>query len=123
MTEDLKLVNITTQDFGSAKDMELHDVRWEKMSKNYWPLLSKAGLVKLSKLKVWNEINKYRYIHIFEYKSKESYENCQPIWKKVENELFHFLTMPIVFLSHFYKIYVETAFHLTVPLRPTSDNW
>ena len=43
MTKDLKLVNITTQDFGSAKDMELHDVRWEKMSKNYWPLLSKAG--------------------------------------------------------------------------------
>ena len=38
MTEDLKLVNITTQDFGSAKDMELHDARWEKMSKNYWPL-------------------------------------------------------------------------------------
>ena len=28
MTKDLKLVNITTQDFGSAKDMELHDVRW-----------------------------------------------------------------------------------------------
>ena len=96
MTEDLKLVNITTQDFGSAKDMELHDARWEKMSKNYWPLLSKAGLVKLSKLKVWNKMNKYRYIHIFEYKDKKSYENCQPIWKKIENELFHGLLVKMV---------------------------
>ena len=76
--------------------MELHDVRWEKMSKNYWPLLSKAGLVKLSKLKVWNKTNKYRYIHIFEYKSKESYENCQSIWKKIENELFQDLLVKMV---------------------------
>ena len=36
---------------------------------------------------------------------------------RVENELFTFFTMPIVFLSHFYMIYVETAFHVTVPLR------
>ena len=49
-----------------------------------------------SKLKVWNKINKYRYIHIFEYKSKESYENCQPIWKKVENELFQGLLVKMV---------------------------
>ena len=90
MTEDLKLVNITTQDFGSAKDMELHDARWEKMSKKYWPLLSKAGLVNYSKLKVWNKMNKYRYIHIFEYKDKKSYENCQPIWNKIENEFSQF---------------------------------
>ena len=96
MTEKLKQVNITTQDFGSAKDMELHDVRWEKMSKNYLPLLHKAGLEKHSSLKVWNKINKHRYIHIFEYKSKESYENCQSIWKKIENELFQGLLVKMV---------------------------
>ena len=96
MTKNLKLVNITTQDFGSAKDMELHDVRWEKMGKEYWPLLRKAGLEKHSSLKVWNKINKYRYIHIFEYKSKESYENCQSIWKKIENELFQDLLVKMV---------------------------
>ena len=42
MTEDLKLVNITTQDFGSAKDMELHDARWEKMSENYCSWIHKG---------------------------------------------------------------------------------
>ena len=78
MTEDLKLVNITTQDFGSAKDMELHDVRWEKMSKNYWPVLSKAGLVKLSKLKVWNKINKYRDKTSFSRNNRI----CNLIWLK-----------------------------------------
>ena len=30
---------------------------------------------------------------------------------------FTLFTMPIVFLRHFYMIYVETAFHVTVPLK------
>ena len=34
---------------------------------------------------------------------------------------FTFFTMPIVFLRHFYMIYVETAFHVTVPLRVDVD--
>ena len=29
MTKDLKLVNIPTQDFASAKDVELFENRWE----------------------------------------------------------------------------------------------
>ena len=39
MTKDLKLVNMTTQDFASDKDAELFDVRWDKMGKEYYPLL------------------------------------------------------------------------------------
>ena len=38
MANDLKLVNMTTQDFASAKDSELFDVRREKMGKEYYPL-------------------------------------------------------------------------------------
>ena len=38
MANDLKLVNMTTQDFASAKDSELFDVRREKISKEYYPL-------------------------------------------------------------------------------------
>ena len=34
MANDLKLVNNTTQDFVSAKDVELFEVRWEKWVKN-----------------------------------------------------------------------------------------
>ena len=29
MTKDLKIVNMTTQDFASAKDAELFENRWE----------------------------------------------------------------------------------------------
>ena len=39
IANDWKLVNMTTQDFASAKDAELFDVRWEKMGKEYYPLL------------------------------------------------------------------------------------
>ncbi len=88
MTKDLKLVNMTTQDFASAKDVELFENRWEKMSKEYYPLLRKGGLIRHSNLKVWNKRSEHRYIHIFEYRSKESFEKCQIIWKKIENELF-----------------------------------
>ena len=57
MTKDLKLVNMTTQDFASAKDQELFENRWEKMGKEYYPLLCKGGLLKHSVLKVWNKIS------------------------------------------------------------------
>jgi len=83
MANDLKLVNMTTQDFASAKDAELFDVRWEKMGKEYYPLLRKGFMIKHSVLKLWNMISEHRYIHIFEYESKESFENCQKIWKKI----------------------------------------
>ena len=96
MANDLKLVNMTTQDFASAKDAELFDVGWEKMGKEYYPLLRKGGMIKHSVLKVWNKISEHRYVHIFEYESKESFENCQKIWKKIENELFQGLLVKMV---------------------------
>ena len=96
MSKGLKLVNMTTQDFASAKDVELFDNRWEKMSKEYYPLLRKGEMIRHSVLKVWNKISEQRYIHIFEYESKESFENCQKIWKKIENKLFHGLLVKMV---------------------------
>ena len=95
MANDLKLVNMTTQDFASAKDIELFEVRWE-MGKEYYPLLRNGGMIKHSVLKVWNKISEHKYIHIFEYESKESFENCQKIWKKIENELFQGLLVKMI---------------------------
>ena len=96
MANDLKLVNMTTQDFASPYDAELFDVRWEKMGKEYYPLLSKGGLLKHSVLKVWNKLSEHRFIHIFEYESKESFENCQKIFKSIDNELFQGLLVKMV---------------------------
>ena len=87
---------MTTQDFASAKDAELFDVGWEKMGKEYYPLLRKGGMIKHSVLKVWNKISEHRYVQIFEYESKESFENCQKIWKKIENELFQGLLVKML---------------------------
>ena len=53
-------------------------------------------MIKHSVLKVWNKISEHRYINIFEYESKESFENCQKIWKKIENELFQGLLVKMV---------------------------
>ena len=53
-------------------------------------------MIKHSVLKVWNKISEHRYVHIFEYESKESFENCQKIWKKIENEFFQGLLVKMV---------------------------
>ena len=53
-------------------------------------------MIRHSVLKVWNKISEHRYIHIFQYESKETIENCQKIWKKIENELFQGLLVKMV---------------------------
>ena len=78
------------------KKVLLFENRWEKMGKEYYPLLRKGGMIKHSVLKVCNKLIEHRFIHIFEYESKESFENCQKIWKKIENELFHGLLVKMV---------------------------
>ena len=88
MANDLKLVNMTKQDFASAKDAELFDVRWEKMDKEYYPLLRKGGMIKHLVLKVWNKISEHRYIHIFEYDSKESLKNVKKFGRKLKMSFF-----------------------------------
>ena len=88
MANNLKLVNMTTQDFASPYDAELFDVRWEKMGKEYYPLLSKGGMIKHSVLKVWNKISEHRYIHIFEYESKESFEIVKKFGRKLKMIFF-----------------------------------
>ena len=57
---------MTTQDFASAKGVELFKNRWEKMGIEYYPLLRKGGMIKHSVLKVWNKLSQHRLIHIFE---------------------------------------------------------
>ena len=69
--------------------------KWVKNITHY-PLLLKGGMIKHSVLKVWNKISEHKYIHIFEYESKESFENCQKIWKKIENELLQGLFVKMV---------------------------
>ena len=69
--------------------LSVFENRWGKMGRVYYPLLRKGGMIKHSVLKVWNKLSEHRFIHIFEYESKESFENCQKISKKIENELFH----------------------------------
>ena len=46
MTKGLKLINMTTQDFASAKDLELFDNMWEKISEEYYPLIRKGGMIR-----------------------------------------------------------------------------
>ncbi len=66
MEKIAKLINVTTQDFGASKDTVLHDVRWEKMKAHCFPVLQKAGQIKITTIRVWNKANKFKYLHVFE---------------------------------------------------------
>ena len=58
--------------------------------------VGKAGLNKITTIRVWNKTYKFRYSHVFEYSSQKSLEDYQPIWKQIEPELFKDLLVEMV---------------------------
>ena len=42
-----KLINYTTQDFQTEKDLELNDYRWNQIKDKYLPKLKENGLLRM----------------------------------------------------------------------------
>ena len=64
-----KLINYTTQDFQTEKDLELNDFRWNQIKDKYLPKLKE---------------NVFRNGYLFEYKDDISFKKCLPIWQEIE---------------------------------------
>ena len=56
-----KLINYTTQDFVSEKELELKLFRWNNVKDKYLPKLKANGILRMVTTKVWN---KKRYLQI-----------------------------------------------------------
>ena len=50
-----KLINFTTQDFVSEKELELKLYRWDKVKDKYIPKLKVNGLLRVVTTKIWNK--------------------------------------------------------------------
>ena len=81
-----KLINFTTQDFASEKELELKLFRWDKSKNKYIPKLKANGLLRLVTTKIWNKEGFNRLGHLFEYEDEKAFKKCQPIFEEIEKK-------------------------------------
>ena len=75
-----KLINYTTQDFVSEKELELKLFRWNNIKDKYLPKLKTNGTLRMVITKVWNKEGISRLVHLFEYENDKACQKCQPIF-------------------------------------------
>ena len=79
-----KLINYTTQDFVSEKELELKLFRLNNLKDKYLPKLKANGILRIVTTKVWNKEGVSRLGHLFEYEDDKAYQKCQPIFQEIE---------------------------------------
>ena len=84
MGNNPKLINFTTQDFTSEKELELASLRWDQVKVSYYKRLKEKGLLRFVSLRIWNKENVSRLGFVFEYKDEEAFKACLPIWKEID---------------------------------------
>ena len=84
MKNNPMLINFTTQDFMSEKELELASLRWDQVKESYYSRLKKLGLLRFVSLKIWNKENIARLGFVFEYKDEKAFKACLPVWKEVD---------------------------------------
>ncbi len=84
MGNNPKLINFTTQDFTSEKELELASLRWDQVKNSYYKRLKEKGLLRFVSLRIWNKENVSRLGFVFEYKDEEAFKACLPIWKEID---------------------------------------
>ena len=81
-----KLINFTTLDFVSEKELELKLLRWDKIKDKHILNLKTNGLLRLVTTKVWNKEEKSRLGHLFEYEPPETKELTHEQKRAIEEE-------------------------------------
>ena len=81
-----KLINFTTQDFVSEKELELKLYRWDKVKDKYIPKLKANGLLRVVTTKIQNKEGISRLGHLFEYEDEKAYKKRQPFFEKIERK-------------------------------------
>ena len=84
MGNNPKLINFTTQDFTSEKELELASLRWDQVKDSYYKRLKEKGLLRFVSLRIWNKENVSRLGFVFEYKDEEAFKACLAIWKEID---------------------------------------
>ena len=83
-TKKSKLINYTTQDFVSEKELELKLFRWNNVKDKYLPKLKAKSILKIVTKKAWNKEGVSRLGHLFEYEDDKAFQKCQPIFQEIE---------------------------------------
>ena len=84
MKNNSMLINFTTQDFMSEKELELASLRWDQVKESYYKRLKELGLLRFVSLRIWNKENIARLGFVFEYKDEKAFKACLPVWKEID---------------------------------------
>ena len=76
-----KLINYTTQDFVSEKELELKLFRRNNIKDKYLPKLKANRILSVFTTKLWNKEGVSRLGHLFEYEDDKAYQKCQLIFQ------------------------------------------
>ena len=87
MKNNPKLVNFTTQDFMSEKELELASLRWDQVKDSYYKRLKELGLLRFVSLRIWNKENIARLGFVFEYKDEKAFNKHIDLIKSEEKGL------------------------------------
>ena len=79
-----KLINYTTLDFVSEKELELKLFRRNNIKDKYLPKLKANGILRMVTTKVWNKEGVSRLGHLFEYEDDEANQKCQTNFKRLK---------------------------------------
>ena len=77
-----KLISYITSDFQTKSDMKVGEVEWEKIMNKNFNKFKKAGAVKQTVTQIWNKEGALRLSHLWIYKDKKAFVECQNNFKE-----------------------------------------
>ena len=79
-----KLINYTTQDFVSEKELELKLFRWNNVKDKYLPKLKANGILRMVTTKVWNKEGVSRLGHLFDMEMIKHIKSVNQFFKRLK---------------------------------------
>ena len=79
-----KLINYTTQDFVSEKELELKLFRWNNIKDKYIPKLKANGILRMVTTKVWNKEGVSRLGQLFNMKMIKHIKSANQFLKRIK---------------------------------------
>ena len=91
------MINYSTRDFATKEQLELYLLRQEKaFTPEVIKLFTDAGMLRRVVTQIWNKEHSFRVGIVFEYRDKDAYIACQPLFEQNYLAAFEGLVAKVV---------------------------
>ena len=81
-----KLISYITSDFQTKSDMKVGEIEWKNLINTKFFEFKKAGVYRWTATQIWNKEGTLRLAHLWEYKDKKAFDECQKIFREADIE-------------------------------------